>query len=469
MKNSSKTPAELAGINLPTLILFSSMFLILTVMALLISGGMGIKLLVLIIGIIASAICIFNTELALYLILFSMLFSPEFNLGGELAEGRSFVVRIEDIIIFIVFLSWFIKTAVYKGVGLLLKTPLNQPIMLYVFASLFSTLLGVISGNVGLLSGSLYVFKYMEYFLVFFIFVNNITERDQIIRFIIAAFLVALFTGIYASIQIPFGVRVSAPFEGESGEPNTLGGYLILIISVAGGFLLTATEQRVKLYLTVLTAILALPFIFTLSRSSWVAAIPMFFLFFFLTDKKINITLTLLAVIIVSPILLPHTVTERVTTTFIPDPDYERTERIGNLGLDSSTSARIHSFRYSLSKWKQKPLFGWGVTGVGIIDSMYFRLLAETGIVGLLAFLFLIYTIVRYLYDTFRKTQDPLLSTLSLGMLAGTAALLGHSIGAASFIIVRIMEPYWFFMACIFTLREIEKKWDNRAEEAARP
>ena len=32
--------------------------------------------------------------------------------------------------------------------------------------------------------------------------------------------------------QIPSGNRLTAPFEGRAGEPNTLGGYLILMNSI---------------------------------------------------------------------------------------------------------------------------------------------------------------------------------------------------------------------------------------------
>jgi O-antigen ligase len=79
------------------------------------------------------------------------------------------------------------------------------------------------------------------------------------------------------------------------------------------------------------------------------------------------------------------------------------------------------------------------------------------GLAGLFSFFYLIGVIALYLYTVYKKTRDPLLKGLSLGMIAGTAALLGHSIGAASFIIVRIMEPYWFFTACIVSLYQIEQ------------
>jgi O-antigen ligase len=443
--------------NLSIYVVLGLMIFFLVFLAFLVSGGMQLKMVILILGVITTAICFFNTEMALYLIIFAMLFSPEFSLGGGLAEQRNLVLRVEDIIIIVTFFSWVLKTALYKGVGLIIKTPLNRPIKIYIFVSFLATLLGALIGKVNLASGLLYVFKYMEYFLVFFMFANNITDRDQVRRFVLAAFIVALFTAAYAFAQIPFGARVTAPFEGENGEPNTLGGYLILIISVAAGFWAVYRDERLKIILPCFIGLLFIPFLFTLSRSSYLAAIPMFIALFIFSDKKLLLAFLLLVFALATPFLLPDTVKDRVSETFIPDPGFAQTQVIGEVGFDSSTSERISSFKYAIDKWLEHPLFGWGVTGVGIIDSTYFRLLAEVGLAGLFSFFYLIGVIALYLYTVYKKTRDPLLKGLSLGMIAGTAALLGHSIGAASFIIVRIMEPYWFFTACIVSLYQIEQ------------
>ena len=56
----------------------------------------------------------------------------------------------------------------------------------------------------------------------------------------------------------------------------------------------------------------------------------------------------------------------------------------------------------------------------------------------------------------YRNTSDPLFSGLSLGYLAGFLAMLVHAIGANTFIIVRIMEPFWFLTAIIIMIPTIE-------------
>jgi hypothetical protein len=46
---------------------------------------------------------------------------------------------------------------------------------------------------------------------------------------------------------------------------------------------------------------------------------------------------------------------------------------------------------------------------------------------------------------------------VALGFLAGTVGLLVHAIGSNTFIIVRIMEPFWFFAGIVVMLPLLER------------
>src|SRR5262249_34647980 len=171
-----------------------------------------------------------KTEAGLYLVLFSMLLSPEFALGGGgLAERRTIVVRLEDLLLIAIALSWFAKTAVNKDIGLVVKTPLNPWILFYVLSAFLSTALGYLQHTVKSAVGFMYVLKYVEYFVVYYMTVNNVRDRPQARRLIIAAFLTAAMVSFIGAAQIPSGQRVSAPFEGEAGEPNTFCGDLFVV------------------------------------------------------------------------------------------------------------------------------------------------------------------------------------------------------------------------------------------------
>jgi hypothetical protein len=72
-------------------------------------------------------------------------------------------------------------------------------------------------------------------------------------------------------------------------------------------------------------------------------------------------------------------------------------------------------------------------------------------------FLWLIISLFRLAKNHYQRATDPLLKGVSLGFLVGHIAILTHAIGANSFIIVRIMEPYWFLAAIVMMLPQIEE------------
>jgi hypothetical protein len=53
--------------------------------------------------------------------------------------------------------------------------------------------------------------------------------------------------------------------------------------------------------------------------------------------------------------------------------------------------------------------------------------------------------------------KTPMFRGLTVGFIAGYAGLLVHAIGANTFIIVRIMEPFWFFAGIVVALPALEK------------
>ncbi len=96
------------------------------------------------------------------------------------------------------------------------------------------------------------------------------------------------------------------------------------------------------------------------------------------------------------------------------------------------------------------------MTGYRFLDSQYLRVLVETGLVGLLAFLWLQINLFRRARDILRTTRDPLFKGVTLGFLVGFIALIVHSIGTNTFIIVRIMEPFWFLAAMVMMIPGLE-------------
>ena len=411
-------------------------------------------------AIVLFALVFVRTDFGLYVVVFSMLLSPEFGAsGGGIAEGRTIMVRSEDFILIVIGLAWLAKTAVNKELGIVAKTPLNRPIFFYIVANAVSTMLGVLMGNVNSTSGFFYVLKYVEYFVVYYMIVNNVDDRDHARRLVIAAFLTAAVVSLVGIAQIPSGERVSAPFEGEIGEPNTFGGYLLFMIAIAAGVALETHRLRLRAACLALIALMALPFAFTLSRASYLGVLPAFLVLAWFTRQRRFMVGLVLLLLVCSPILAfvaPNAVTQRILYTFEPEKG-QATVRLGRLAFDPSTSARLISFQAAMEGFTRRPILGYGVTGFAFMDAQYARVLVETGLVGLAAFLWLVWALLRSGSSAFQALREPEDRGIALGFLAGTVGLLVHAIGSNTFIIVRIMEPFWLFAGIIMMLPVLER------------
>jgi O-antigen ligase len=71
------------------------------------------------------------------------------------------------------------------------------------------------------------------------------------------------------------------------------------------------------------------------------------------------------------------------------------------------------------------------------------------------AFLFLQYRIWRTAREAYRWSRNWMARGLSIGVLAAMAGLVAHSLGTISFLIVRIMEPFWFLVALTVVVRAL--------------
>jgi O-antigen ligase len=396
-------------------------------------------------------------EAGLYVLIFSMLLSPEIiagDIGGKATLGRGLTLRLEDFLLVFIGLSWFARTAVDKTTGLFRKTPLNQPIAAYILVCFVATLWGKITGDVKGFAGFFFVLKYFEYMIVFFMVVNFVKTPDQAKRLLFCLFLTCFIVSIYGLIQIPGGGRVSAPFEGEIGEPNTFGGYLVLMGAVAVALMDHLKDMRVRLGLAVLLVILLLSLLYTQSRASYLALIPAYMVVSLLSRRRFYLIAGVIIALALSPLILPHVAKERIAETFT-QPVQKGQIQFGKLRLDTSASARIYSWREGFSDWRDRPILGHGVTGYEFMDAQYPRILVETGIVGMLAFTWLIYALFHVGLSTWRNQRDDLLRGLSVGLIAGLLGLLVHAIGANTFIIVRIMEPFWFLTGIVIALSQM--------------
>ena len=355
------------------------------------------------------------------------------------------------------------RSAIQKELGLFFQTPLTRPIFAYTAICILASLVGYTWGWVrDPVETTFFVLKYIQYFVLFFVLSNYIQSEAQIRRFLIVLFVTCAVVCVLGILQIPTGQRVSAPFEGEGGEPNTFGGFLVLMFALALGLLLQARLLPERILWLLMTVLIFVPFLYTLSRASWFAAVFVVLTLLLMSKKRLPIA-AVFGVILLTGILglwpVPEGVRARVEET-LGQTDEPGDTFLG-VTLDLSATVRLRSWGKALGAWVKEPVsvtVGRGVRGIGFVDGQYVRVICETGLVGLGIFLWLLISLYRQARMAYRSVRRPFHRGVALGYMAGLAGLTAHAIFANTFIIIRIMEPFFFLTAILVRMPRLETR-----------
>lgn len=240
-------------------------------------------------------------------------------------------------------------------------------------------------------------------------------------------------------------------------NPNVLGSYLIIIVSLAAaGFPISAKKSFNKI-LTVLTLVTAtLCMVLTFSRGSWLglAASVLVILLF---GRKKRYILSMLAV-----------------AALLAVPQYQYILSRINLDImtsDSSNVYRWYLWKFAVKTFLENPFFGGGIGSFGFFvpshfqapgylvshaHNIYLQLLAETGIFGFVAFLGYILWSIYIAYKINKHSQFAQTRRLTLGVMASTVGLLVHGLVDATLWLPQLAVFVWILMAVVRNLGDLE-------------
>jgi len=409
------------------------------------------------ISLLVFGVTVARVEYGVYVLIVAMLLSPEIDAGTALSGERNLNIRYDDILIIVIFLGVMVKLSFEGRLSLWQPSPINKGIVVYYAVCILSTLLAYQRGLGAWDSRSAFfiMLKMLEFYLLFFLAGHATRDLGDVRKILVLLFGVALIVSIYGIYSIGTTPRVSAPLETGGTEPNTLGGYMVIIICLCVALWTQAPRMWIKLCLIMVGGLTFVPFLYTLSRASYLA-LAVGVATIALVSRNFLIGATMVLVLLLSPTVMPKQVKERVAYTIQKESGYQ----VANTGIavDKSTAERFQVWRkvrYILSRGPVLALLGGGVSWESVLDSQYARVILETGILGLLAFLFLQFSILRTTRNAYRWTDDWLGRGIAMGTFATTLALMAHSVGTISFLIVRIMEPYWLLVALSVNIRNV--------------
>jgi len=456
-------PSRSSPLAFHSIVSLAAVLLLAPLVALLVANLPIDMTLIVVSAVVLILIVLWSAEATFYVLIFSMLLSPEFIVGGvaEAASttgSRGITLRFDDFVIAMIAIAWLVRLAVFKEAGVLRRTRMSAPILSYIGVCLLATGVGVLFGRVNALTGFLFVAKYFEYVVIYFLVVNYVHDRQQVKRLVAATLITAAIISVVVLAQIPGGERVTAPFEGDRGEPNTLGGYLVLMIALALAFLSEARDANSRLLWAGFAGMMTVPLVYTYSRTSWLGFVAMLMAVTLLCRTKtlfIVIVLAGLILLIVSP---PEAILERTTYTITGRPAATGAITIGGITIEPSAAARLQSWSIAAQAVPQQPLLGWGVTGFSFIDSQYPRTLIESGLVGFAMLVWMLWSLFTMGRDLLRVSTRSFDTAVATGFLAALAGTIMHGIGANTFIIVRIMEPFWLLAGLTAVLLRLNRQ-----------
>ncbi|MFB6355200.1 MAG: O-antigen ligase family protein [bacterium] len=330
------------------------------------------------------------------------------------------------------------------------------PIISFLFFMAIATLHAfIVDPDLNRVRAFFHFLKHVEYILIFLL-VFNIVQSRKGIRFLCFCGLAAAVFLALQSILVPVGLQggdIFSAFTGQAGgdglnrlrgviteTANIFGGYLMFHVLVMCGFFLEETSPKWKLILGACILIMVYPLLLTLSRSSYVGLLMGLVFLGFVREPKILIVIALMPVIALS--LLPGNVLDRLMSIYYAFSKVE---------LTPAWQARLNAWQLYIPTIIKNPFLGKGLYYIppGEVDNEFVLRGVETGVFGLLSFLWVFWHYVSRAWFNFRQSLKKIDAQLNLGFLAGLAGMVFHALAATSFTAIRTAEPIYFFSGLI--------------------
>lgn len=356
-------------------------------------------------------------------------------------------------------------------------TPLNQPISFFLATCLLSSVLSFFWERA--MRG--FFAKTLEWFVIFFLVVEFFKEKKHIYT----ALGILLFTAVASSFDcfqqyywtgkdiflgrpLTMDGRATAAFS----HPNSLGGFLIMVIPVVFSGLFLKKAVSYKAVFAVILLVLVWSLILTFSRASWIGVILSILFFMFVAMKK----LFMKAIVIMG---LAGVILGGV---FISSTELRKDFRLSHEIISMTTNWRWHLWKDSFVMIQEKPLLGHGLNTYMVLfqeyrgqtsgvpgqtwdptyaHNTYVQLTTETGLLGLGMFLWLLMRIFSSSLEFSRKADCRETRIVLLGCLAGIFAFLVHSFAENNFYSLQLSSLFWFMVGIIFSSGKLLSKEDS--------
>lgn len=410
-------------------------------------------------------------------------------LAGEFSRmdfaGRNIVVN--DLLVPVFGLASLLHfTTIGKSQNPLLDTSLPlRPVLVFLAVAVFSLLFSLtVIPPLEVFQSGLYLIRLTSYLLLLPI-TYLIIDRPNSRHFIWTVAIISLLLAVGGFIQLQLlpdleGLAKSAGYDphlnrlvGTWLDPNFIGGFFAFISMFLISVAIYTKSRSERVVFSVITAVLLTALFLTYSRSAYLAfAVGIVLLGLLRARKLLIIVLIVGGIGLASSDRAQQRVGEMVTsfssvlfnTSENPDP----TARL-----------RLQNWEQTWQLIGQKPWLGHGYNTLAYVklsegfvsdesihsasgsDSSLLTILATTGIIGLLVFIWFYFRLLKdslFSWLDPSTAKDPLLKGLCLGMFTGLIVLLLHSNFVNSLLFPQIMTFLFPLLGTFYRLRLINNK-----------
>ncbi len=264
-------------------------------------------------------------------------------------------------------------------------------------------------------------------FVIRFLLLGLVCESALMIWLALAGGAPAI-QGIHLRVDVDSGVARLTRVAGTVGSPNGAGAYLSILLSIAAAVLLAGVKSRTKVLAAVGFAAGTLALVLTYSRGALTAFLFSMGIIFLASTARHGIARKwVIAVVLVVAVVVGLLHTSLATRV---------------LGEDAGAAySRVPLMNLAFRMIADHPLLGVGannfvpamddyVTGefrhefLYTVHNRYLLIWAETGLIGLIAYLWFLFSTLRRGWQCW-VMRDELLSPIALGL---TAAIGGHMV-----------------------------------------
>jgi len=387
-----------------------------------------------------------------------------------------------EVFIWYAFFFWLLKRALGYRAGLswkvFPKTELNKALGIFMAANLAATIFTVNSS----LSFRAFFGKELKFIAIYFMLVETINSKKRLQGVLIAIIASAVLITTDAAVQYFRGVdfirgyawaRLTASFISANG----FAAWLIIIIPLFFGVLAVdkIISKKLKILLAAVTLILMICLVLTYARGAWLGFLIGFLLVTWYIVKHSTFktrmlylagstSLLVIFLFLSQPIKAKFTAIGRIDFK-VGQTVNQRIKSTVKLG-EGSVFFRIKVWKEALRIIRDFPLTGSGLNTYSIVarnyksvegggiypHNSYLQMAAETGLVGLFAFLWVLFKF----FQTGFKNLNQKKNLLVLGLLAGILAFLVHAFFDVHLYSLQLVVLFWFMLGLSVAIMKLE-------------